>query len=86
MPDKYELVITRSAQKEIKGLSKSDRKRVISALKKLSSEPRPANSRKLSGREAYRIRIGVIRAIYTIEDEVLVIEVIRVAHRREVYR
>lgn len=86
MTGAYELVIKRSAEKEIRKLTAPDFARVVGAIQGLASDPRPPQSRKLSGREAYRIRVGSYRVVYTVEDARLVVEVVRVAHRREAYR
>lgn len=86
MPTSYEIKIKRSAEKEIKSLSSEVRSRVIKAILGLADEPRPRGCEKLSGREAYRVRVGQYRIVYSIFDEILVVEIVRVAHRREVYR
>jgi mRNA interferase RelE/StbE len=82
----YRVLIKRSAGKEIRNLPTRDRRRVVSAIQGLAADPRPPGSQRLSGREAYRVRLGRYRVVYTIEDAHLVVEVIRVAHRREAYR
>jgi len=71
----------------MKKLSADILKRVIKALVKLEQEPRPPGVKKLSGEdELYRIRVGDYRIVYQIRDNELVVLVVRVAHRREVYR
>jgi len=65
---------------------KKDRDRIISVVRKLGVNPRPPGSRKLSGRPAWRIRAGTYRVIYEIHDEQLLILVVAVGHRKEVYR
>lgn len=83
----YDVQFTRAASRELRKLPVAVRKRVIVAVRSLSQEPRPATSTKLVNRAtAWRIRVGDYRVIYDIFDEVLVVSVIRVAHRREVYR
>jgi mRNA interferase RelE/StbE len=68
-------------------LQKPDQRRVLAAIEKLSTNPRPPGCTKLSGfREVWRIRTGNFRTVYRIEDQVLVVEIIRIAHRRDVYR
>jgi len=86
MTGSYEILIRRSAEKEIRDLPRDVRGRVVGRIRALASIPRPAGCEKLTGRDAYRVRVGLYRIIYTIEDRRLVIEVVRVAHRREVYR
>jgi len=82
----YEVLIRRSAEKEIRDLPREIRSRIVDRIRVLASCPRPEGCEKLAGRDAYRIRVGRHRVIYTIEDRRLVIEVVRVAHRKEVYR
>ncbi|MFQ5570580.1 MAG: type II toxin-antitoxin system RelE/ParE family toxin [Rhodothermales bacterium] len=83
----YRIEIKRSAAKEIEDITRlRDRQRVVARIKRLAADPRPAGCTKLSVQEAYRVRQGDYRIIYTISDEVLVVEVIRVGHRRDVYR
>jgi len=82
----YEILIRRSAEKEIRDLPREVRVRVVQRIRALASSPRPPGCEKLAGRDAYRIRVGLYRVVYTIEDRRLVIEVVRVAHRKEVYR
>jgi mRNA interferase RelE/StbE len=84
----YEVRITDAAAKELDALPRSkDRQAVISRILGLAEEPRPPGSVKLSGlEELYRVRQGSYRIVYTIEDDRLVIIVIRVADRKDVYR
>jgi len=86
MKGSYETLIRRSAEKEIRALPHDARSRVVAGIRALSDEPRPAGCEKLSGREACRIRVGSYRVVCAIEDRVLTVEVVRVAHRREAYR
>jgi mRNA interferase RelE/StbE len=60
--------------------------RVDTAIQALADEPRPPASGKLSGRDEYRVRVGDYRIVYAVDDEQMLVEVLRVAHRREVYR
>jgi mRNA interferase RelE/StbE len=83
----YKLVIKRSAAKELEAVgSKRDRRRIILKIRSLAVDPRPPGCQKLSGFEKYRVRQGAYRIVYSIEDDRLVVTVVRVAHRREVYR
>jgi mRNA interferase RelE/StbE len=83
----YRVELTRSAEKDLRRI---DRSRVVSlyeAIERLVDDPRPHGSKKLVGADrTYRIRVGDYRIVYEIEDKVLVVLVIRVAHRREAYR
>lgn len=81
----YRLFIKPSAAKEIEVLPKQDRQKVVAKIDGLASNPRPAGCEKLSGQEQYRIRQGKYRILFTINDEDLVVVVVRVAHRKEAY-
>ena len=82
----YKLFIKPSAAKEIEALPKKDRLRVVHRIQELSEDPRPPGSEKLSGHDKYRVRQGQYRIVYSISDEELVICVVKVGHRKEVYR
>jgi mRNA interferase RelE/StbE len=82
----YRLLIKPSAVKEIEALPKTDRRRVVARIQKLSDDPRPPGSEKLSGHEQYRVRQGKYRVLYAIEDTDLIVVVVKVGHRRDVYR
>lgn len=87
MAARYRIEIRRSAEKEIRAIGrKTDRQRVMARIGALADDPRPPGCSKLSGRDAYRIRQGVYRIVYTVADEVLTVEVVRIGHRRDVYR
>ena len=82
----YRLEIKRSAAKELTQLPPKDRGRIITRIQALADEPRPVGAEKLSGQERYRVRQGDYRILYEIEDEILRIMVVRIGHRRDVYR
>lgn len=82
----YQVTLTTTADKAVARLPKDIRSRVADRLASLSSDPRPPGSVKLSGRDTYRVRVGNYRIIYSIHDARLVVLVIDVGHRREVYR
>lgn len=82
----YKIVLKKSAQRELKKLNKLAYKQVRAAIDKLVTNPRPAASKKLVNTPNYRLRVGDYRIIYLIEDNVLTILVIKIGHRREVYR
>ena len=82
----YRLSIKPSAAKEIEALPKSDRLRVIKRIKGLSANPRPPGCEKLSGNDKYRVRRGQYRIVYSISDKELVVLVVKVVNRRDVYR
>ena len=84
---RFEVLIKRSAVKEIESIPrKKDRQLVVRKIGQLAEDPRPPGCRKLSGRDRYRIRQGAYRVVYAVEDERLVVYVVKVGHRRDVYR
>lgn len=82
----YSIEIKRSAAKELAALPKQDRGRVITRIQTLADHPRPGSCEKLSGRERYRIRQGDYRILYEIADAVKIVMVVKIGHRRDVYR
>ena len=84
----YRVLIKPSAAKEIEAVDqKRDRQRIIAKVLALAEHPRPATCEKLAGdRERYRVRVGRYRIVYSIADDELVVFVVRVAHRKDVYR
>jgi mRNA interferase RelE/StbE len=83
---KYKIEIKKSAVKEIKKLPDRDIKKILEKISSLANNPRSQNSIKLSADEKYRIRIGVYRILYEIKDELLIVTVVKVAHRKDIYR
>jgi len=84
---RYEILVKASAAKEIEDISnRKDRRRVIERIRALGDDPRPPGCQKLSGRNRYRVRQGVYRIVYSIENENLVVQVVKVGHRKDVYR
>jgi len=83
----YRIEFKPSAAKEFSQLPKNVQKRITIKVNTLADNPRPRGVEKLEGREnRYRIRVGDYRVIYEIHDEVLLVLVVRIGHRREVYR
>ena len=82
----YRLLIKPSAVKELEAVPAKDRRRLVARLRRLSTDPRPPGCEKLSGHDPFRIRQGDYRVLYSIEDQALVILVIKVGHRGAVYR
>ena len=83
----YELEIKSSARKELAALPDQAKRRVDAAILSLARSPRPRGAKRLSGPDnLWRVRVGNYRIIYHIQDDRLVVLVIRIAHRREVYR
>ena len=83
---KYNIEFTSKARKAFIKLPEKEKLRIQVTLEILSENPRPPAARRLQGREGYRVRVGDYRIIYSIEDGVLVVWILGVAHRREVYR
>ena len=82
----YSVEILRSAQKQLSKINRQDQDRIISTVEALADNPRSQGCKKLSGRPAWRIRIGSYRVIYEIQDNKLLVLVVNIGHRREVYR
>lgn len=85
MPE-YVVQVAKAADRSIDALDRSVRPRVILAIQALKTDPRPSGCKKLAASELWRIRIGNYRVVYSIEDAQLVVIVVRVGHRREIYR
>jgi mRNA interferase RelE/StbE len=79
------LIFKESVAKDLRRVPKADVARILKPIEALAENPRPPGSEKLSGQERYRVRQGVYRIIYEIEDDVLVVTVVKVGHRRDVY-
>lgn len=86
MPASYSLRIKRSAEKELRRLPKADLRRIVERVERLATEPRPPGCEKLFAENVYRVRQGDYRILNSIDDEEGAIEVIKIGHRREVYR
>jgi mRNA interferase RelE/StbE len=82
----FEVRINKAAAKELGQLPKTDTRRILRRIDGLRHDPRPPGSEKLAGRDAYRIRQDDYRVIYTIDNHRVIVEVIRVGHRCDVYR
>jgi len=82
----YKLQIKPSAVKELEALPPKERRRIVSKIRKLSADPRPSGSEKLSGHQLYRARQGNYRILYATEDADLLLAVVKIGHRRDIYR
>ena len=83
----YRVLLERGAEKGLSRLSTETHARVIAAIRTLAANPRPPGCRKLTGsKNDWRIRVGDYRVVYEIADEIRVVRINRVRHRREVYR
>lgn len=83
----YEVQIRRSAEKQLEALPIKMADRIAKVIDRLAEEPRPVGVKKLKGaQDLYRIRVADYRVIYTITEAILVVEVVKIGHRREIYR
>ena len=82
----YDIFFKASVWKELRKLPKNDLKKIISRLEKLGIDPRPLGCEKLIDHELYRIRQGNYRILYSIQDNELMVWVIKIGHRKDVYR
>ncbi len=83
---RYRIEVKKSAAREISRIPKRDLTLILARIQALADNPRPPGSVKLTGEEKYRIRQGSYRILYTIEDDVLTVCVVKIAHRKDAYR
>jgi len=84
---KYRVLIKPSAVKELENIArKKDRQRIVEPISAWADDPRPHGSQKRSGNDRFRLRLGSYRIIYSIEDDALVVYVIKIGHHKDVYR
>ena len=82
----YKIYFKESVEKDIRTIPKKDLRKIILCIKALSKDPRPPGHEKLTGQERYRVRQGQYRIIYSIQEKDLTIWVVKVGHRKDVYR
>jgi mRNA interferase RelE/StbE len=82
----YKITIKKSAVKELEDIPRKDLRKIIVRIRSLARDPRPHGSQKLSGQQQYRIRQGDYRIVYFIEDKDSLIDIVKIGHRREIYR
>ena len=82
----YEILFKESVWKDLKKIPNNDLKRILSRVEKLGDDPRPMGYEKLTGEELYRLRQGNYRIVYSIQDNELTVWIIKVGHRKNVYR
>lgn len=82
----YEIVFKKSVARDLRELPREDVRRILNRIRLLAEDPRPAGCQKLSGGDRYRVRQGAYRIVYGIEDARLVVMIVKVGHRRDVYR
>lgn len=84
---KYKLEISHTAEKQLKKLPKGDQVRVVTAILSLANAPFPPGMRKLSGYDdVYRIRVGIYRILYSVSATALIIIILKVGHRKDIYQ
>jgi mRNA interferase RelE/StbE len=82
----YKIFFKKSVQKDLSSIPKNDLKKILSRIENLGENPRPAGCEKLTGQERYRLRQGRYRILYSIQDDELTIWIVKVGHRKDVYR
>jgi mRNA interferase RelE/StbE len=82
----YKIVFKRSVAKDLRPLPNRDVQRILARIDQLAENPRPPGAERLTGDDKYRIRQGRYRILYTIADEIVTVTVVRIGHRRDVYR
>jgi mRNA interferase RelE/StbE len=82
----YKLVFKKSVSKDFRSIAHADVVSIVQRIDALVVDPRPDGSEKLSGQERYRVRQGVYRIIYEVMDELLIVTVVKVGHRKQVYK
>jgi mRNA interferase RelE/StbE len=75
-----------SVKKDLRSIPQKEIVRILEIINGLQTNPRPNNAQPLTGRDAWRVRVGCYRVIYTIDDDSVIIEVVKVGHRKDVYR
>ena len=83
---RYELVFKKSVTRDLRNIPKKDVARILKCFDSISEDPRGPGCEKLSGQDRYRLRQGMYRIIYEIQDDLLVVTIVKVSHRQEVYR
>jgi mRNA interferase RelE/StbE len=82
----YRIFFKRSVEKDLYDIPKKDVSKILDRIKTLENDPRPPGSEKLTGQERYRLRQGRYRIVYSIQDDELTIWIVKVSHRKDVYR
>ena len=83
---KYKITIKKSAAKELEDIPKKDLRKIVKRIQSLAQNPRPPGSQKLSGKGRYRVRQGDYRIVYSTKDKNSIIDIVKIGHRREIYR
>ena len=83
---KYKIAIKKSAAKELEDIPKKDLQKIIKRIQALAQNPRPQGAQKLSGQQHFRVRQGDYRIVYSVNDKDLIVDIVKIGHRREIYR
>jgi len=82
----YKVYFRASVEKDFASIPKSDLKKILQRIKTLAKNPRPPGCEKLTGQERYRVRQGRYRIVYSIHDDELTVWIVKVGHRKDIYR
>ena len=82
----YKIFFKESVWKDFEPIPKKDLKKILQSIDRLSEDPRPRGCEKLTGQERFRLRQGRYRIVYSIQDNELTVWVVKVGHRKDVYR
>lgn len=84
--ERYKIEFAKTVRKDLRKIPKQDVLRILYTIDRLKEDPRPIDSKKLKGQELNRVRIGSYRVLYEIHDKVLLVVVVKVGHRKQVYK
>jgi mRNA interferase RelE/StbE len=82
----YKIFFKKSVEKDFKVIPKNDLKKILERIEALTEDPRPSGCEKLTGQQKYRLRQGRYRILYSIQDDELTVWVVKVGHRKDIYR
>ncbi len=82
----YSIFFKESVQKDLNGIPKKDLRKILTRIKSLAADPRPPGSEKLTGRARYRLRQVRYRIVYSVQDQERAITIVKVGHRKDIYR
>ena len=83
---KYRIQVKKSAEKELGKIPKKELLKILEKIESLSDDPHPTGSIKLSNQDKYRVRVGNYRILYKVEDNILTVFVVKIGHRKDIYR
>jgi mRNA interferase RelE/StbE len=82
----YKIVFKQSVAKDLRPIPNKDVQSILKRIEQLEHDPRPPGSEKLTGAEKYRIRQGNYRILYTVDDELVIVTIVKIGHRRDIYQ